>query len=438
MVRTLSTSLVAAVLFAACGEGPDPGPRRPNVLVVVMDTARADRCSFLGYERPTTPYLDSLAGESIVFTQAWSPSSWSGPAHASLFTGLRPEHHRFLLGLAYYLGPEATTLAEILGAAGWRTGSFSNNPFFDPDFGLPQGFEEAPPIWESVVDGAPPAADRGHELAAAFIRRAEAEGRPWFAFVNDMEAHLPCRPPLDLPEGFGRPAAEPGELDRVRALNTTEALLYNMYAYAISPREFDLLNRLYDADLRDLDRRLARFLGGLAADGLLDETILVVTSDHGENLGHHELAEHRGSLHRTTLHVPLFIRYPGRVPAGRREEIVRLEDVFPTVLALAGLPVPEGLDGASLTEPLDGRIARAIQGRPPRDLLENLRRQAPRSDLARMDRSIRSVFDGRHHYIRHSDGAEELYDVPADPEETRNLLPEERAAADRLRALVEE
>jgi arylsulfatase A-like enzyme len=129
--------LVTILLLPACGRA---GPRPPDVVVLVMDTTRADRCSLTGYERPTTPFLDSLAAESVVYDDAWAPSSWTGPSHASLFTGLRPEHHGYLVGTRQYLDSDATTLAEILDDAGYETACITTNSLVSADTGLVQGF----------------------------------------------------------------------------------------------------------------------------------------------------------------------------------------------------------------------------------------------------------------------------------------------------------
>src|SRR5262245_38862994 len=133
-------ALLALLLAAACGDHPAAPAQRPNVLLLVMDTTRADRCGFVGYGRPTTPRLDAFAKDAVVFKDAWSPCCWTAPSHASLFTGLRPEHHGLMDSVRPNLAEEATTLAERFRDAGWRTGCFSNSDWISRDFGLTQGF----------------------------------------------------------------------------------------------------------------------------------------------------------------------------------------------------------------------------------------------------------------------------------------------------------
>src|SRR6185295_19295341 len=132
---------IVLLALAGCGDPPKPATR-PNVVLLVMDTTRGDRCGFDGYARPTTPRLDAFAKDAVVFTDAWAPAPWTAPSHASLFTGLRPEHHGVMDGVRPFLAEDATTLAERFRAAGWRTGCFTNNDYISKDYGLSQGFED--------------------------------------------------------------------------------------------------------------------------------------------------------------------------------------------------------------------------------------------------------------------------------------------------------
>ena len=174
---------------------------------------------------------------------------------------------------------------------------------------------------------------------------------------------------------------------------------------------------------------------GMDRAGLFENTVVVITSDHGENLGDHGLYDHRMSLNRTVLNIPLVIRCPGVFEGGRVEDaVVRLEDVTATLLSLCGQRVPPAFHGRPLTEELGGRIARAIHG--PLVRHETMMISTfPGVDTRRLQLSIRSVYDGRHHLVRYSDGREELFDIRSDPGETTDIAPAEPRVLERMRLL---
>ena len=408
---------------------------RPNVLVLVMDTARADRCSFLGYERPTTPRLDELARDATVFRDAWSPSNWTGSAHASLFTGLRTEHHGFQEGTRDYLGTAPDTLAGRLAAAGYATACFSNNTIVAPEFGLVRGFEKYVPMFAQQVRPLP-WARQTHEQAADWAAAQEKAGRPFFLFINDVEPHLPYDPPEDVSARFLRGSPPAADVAAGRRYEYPRSMAYNLGVEELSEPRRGILSDLYDGEMAGLDAEIGTLLDRLRESGLLDSTLVVIVSDHGENLGEHHLFEHGLGLHRTLCRVPLLVRGPGGFRGGRVvEDVVRLEDVLPTVLEACGVGLPANIDGISLAHDLPGRVARAVQPLQVR-WRDRVVEQFGAAGTAKLFRACESAYDGRFHLIRWSDGAEELFDVRADPGETRNVAAGEPAALARLRGLL--
>jgi len=396
--------LVAFALApVACAQKP-VAPKHPNVIVLVMDTARGDRCSVNGYARPTTSFLSKLARSSVVYDDAWSPSSWTGPAHASLFTGLRPENHGFIRGTRDYLDKNADTLAEILLRAGYATACMTGNPIICAELGLTQGFQRTQTTPE--FPGQPGSETRTVTAnALEFVRSCRKQSRPFFLFVNQMLPHLAYCPPTAIAARFLPEDATPEEVATARRFVTVGSDYFLQPWRAFSDRQWSILSDLYDAEIAVLDAELSYFVRVLEEEGGLDDTVLVVVSDHGENLGDHGLAAHYASLHRTLLHIPLLIRYPPVFPEGERiDDVVRLEDVFSTLLTLCTQPVPKGLDGRTLTASTSDRIARAILGgeRSPR-----LRRDFPGFYYSGQWRPWRSVYDGRFHLVRRNDGHEE-------------------------------
>ncbi len=428
--------VVVAAMATGCGnESEGAAAQRPNVVMIVMDTTRGDRCGFGGYGRPTTPRIDALAQDGTTFRDCWSPSPWTGPAHASLFTGRRPVNHGFMQD-RMYLPEGETLLAEILQGAGYRTACFSANEYVSPAFLLTQGFERFEPVFERA-QRPNPASILTHRLTADWALDVHRRGEPFFLFVNDVEPHAPYAPPPRFAYAFaeGREAAALNDAANSRPPRT---LGFTVGALDVSASVLAVVSDLYDAEIAALDEQIGLLLDELRAAGALDDTIVIITSDHGENLGDHGLAEHVFSVHRSLLHVPLVIWYPPAVERGRVvTDAVRLEDVLPTVLELCGVPLPANLDGASLLGDVGGRVARAAYARPTVSVTRAAE-TFPGADTGRFDVALRSAYDGRHHLIRASDGTEQLFDVSVDPLELSDISRTPGAPIERLRALLDD
>ena len=307
----------------------------PNLVLVVMDTVRADRLSSYGYTRPTTPELDAFLGARATrYTQARSAGSFTFPSHTSLFTGLLPAQHgsSFMGGDAQPLRADATTLAERLHDRGWQTaGIISNRGYFYPRLGLDRGFEH----WDNRAGGsvgdylaltqlAGRGVPVGHQpyreataitdLAVTWIDEAR-DDRPFFLFLNYMDAHGPTLPPAPFDELF------------------SDARPFNPLVPGTEDRSL-----LYDRSLRYLDAELARCLVELEDRGLLENTMLVVTSDHGHAFGDHDFYGHGRYLYEELIHVPLFVQPPTGPAPGTSDELVTALDVHDLMLEQLGIP----------------------------------------------------------------------------------------------------
>ena len=433
--RLIALLAVAGAAATAACPGPSPANgARPNVLLLVMDTTRADRCSFNGYTRPTTPRLAEFARNAVTFDDCWTPAAWTCPAHASLFTGLRPEHHRLASDGSTALAPEFTTLAEILSAAGWDTATFSNNPYISPEFGLTQGFRTDAELFRGT-NRTYPWARETHARALDWMLTRNAEKKPFLAFINDMEPHYPYQPPRDVEARFLRPGVPPTAVESVRALDFPRSIGLCLRTETWVPHEREALSDLYDAEIATLDEEVGRLLDGLRAAQILDNTLVIVMADHGEGLGEHDWIEHGVFMHRELLRVPLIVRFPGRFDGGRRvTDVVRVEDLFPTVLETLELPVPD-VDGRSLASDLPGRIAIGFDGAYP-TWADKAHGAYPQADVSFLRTGRRSVYDGRHHLIVEDRGGAELYDVGADPGESQNLAGKLADVETRLRGVL--
>jgi len=339
------------------GEGLEAPPR--GLVIVTVDTLRADHVSPYGGVVPT-PAFETLAREGVLVEQAYTPTPTTAPAHVSLFTGLHPWRHRTLKN-AVPVDGGLETLAEILRDEGFRTAAFVSSYILHPRFGFDHGFEryEFDPtqsfVWQGEIK--PDFWTLGEFTTRSALRwlneQAAGDGR-FFLWLHYFDPHAPYQPP----PGFEVSPMQPVDLSRKRT--TPEAP---------NAGELRRLIRAYRGEVRYADAQLGRLVERLRVLALLENIVLVVTSDHGEGLGDHGLMGHGVNLHEELVRVPLFVRAPG-VAAGRRlRGLVQLEDLLPTVLALLGVSIPEGLDGKNLAPWLLGQTnaspRKEVRGRRP-------------------------------------------------------------------------
>ncbi len=378
--------------------------RGPNVVLVSIDTLRADRLGAYGYGRPISPALDArLAAEGVVFEDAWSQSPKTTPSHMTMLTSLYPSVHGVALwtgtGAAPTLNPRVVTLAEVLKNAGYATAAFTAGAHMHRDRGFGQGFD----VYK-----------HGDQLnrALAFL---DARGRqPFFLFFHTYEVHDPYTPP---PEVAARWAAEPvpaiaDAVAKIRAGVSGWPQAHKIFWQPVDPtdaRDVRYVSDLYDAGINKMDAgTLPALLSKLDALGLANDTLVVFTSDHGEAFQEHGTFLHE-DLHVETLHVPLVLRFPQRLPAGRRVQApARLLDVTPTILDLVGLPIPAQAEGVSLE--------RAARDRPDATVPEVVFSEYSDAAAGRVFESIR-----REPWVMIRDGAAvQLFDTTKDAGERRD------------------
>ncbi|RPJ77204.1 MAG: hypothetical protein EHM24_00585 [Acidobacteria bacterium] len=405
VLRTAATLLllgVAAVgVVARHGEQTKVAPApagRPNILLVTIDTLRADRVGAYGAKSPATPAIDRLAAEGCLFEHATVHVPLTRASHASLLTGLYPFQHGIRDNFAPPLAREHRTLAEVLKAQGYATGGFVGSFIVNTQSGLDRGFEEFDDTFDTAARGSAFFSDYQRRAAAVeeragpWVERAARAARPFFAWVHFYDPHSPYSPPSPY--------------DR---------------RYAKTP---------YDGEVAYTDEILGRLLARLDRLGVSGRTLVVLTSDHGEALGEHKEEEHGFFVYEAALRVPLVLRLPGRIPARVRARTeARSIDILPTILDLAGVGrfAPPGLPGRSLVGAIDSpqkTDARVVS------YAETL---FPRLHFGWSD--LRSVRMGGWKYIQAPQP--ELYDLSSDPGERHNLYAAEgrRAASLRSRLL---
>ncbi len=424
--------LLAALLVATAGCRP-PEPAAPtNVLFVVVDTTRADEFqAVLGQGGSATR---KLVEDGVFFTRARSTSAWTLPAHASMFTALYPSrhgaHHESQL-----LRPELETLAELLGPEFDRAG-FSENPHIGDRKGFAQGFDSFEETWREVPAGGEPVTiERALEWLGA-----RPPDRPFLLFVNLMDPHLPYAPPDDLARANAPPGATGAEIDRMRTFGEREARAFVAGRLSLGEDELALLRGLYRAEVARVELRLGRLLDALEETGRLDDTLVVVVGDHGENIGEHGLLEHQLCLYETLLRVPLVLRLPGVFDGGeRRDAPAQLVDLTPTILDVLGIVRDEAaaFEGTSL---LDGGppAERPVIAEYMRPLRQKARfeRIAPEFDFSRFDHRLRSFQVGSLKLIHSEGGAHQLFDLARDPAESTNLADDRPEVVARLTAAL--
>ena len=413
--------------------------RLPNVILVVMDAARASNFSCYGHGRETTPHIDRLAAEGVLYEQAISSGVWTVPSHASLFTGAYSSSHA-IIERGLQLDPSLHTLATILKALGYRTLGVSCNMLVGAVTGLDRGFDEFEGVdsgeghspGEAALEWARASSagrdqDKGGQRATRTVERwcskLAHEGRPFFIFVNYMEAHLPhVAPPRFRFMRLDR-SVSPDEANRVNQ----NAFGYMSGQVPMSERDFEILRAIYDGSLSYMDQLIGELAEHLRAERLLDQTLLILTADHGENLGEHGMMDHQYCLYDTLLRVPLVIRYPTVFPAGARiSEQVQPLDLLPTLLELLEAEQPEihgQLEGQNLLPRALERTARAFtvaEYLAPQ--LDCFRRRGLEVSRPEFCRKLRAIREGRLKFIHASDGQHELYDLASDPDEGRNLI----------------
>jgi arylsulfatase A-like enzyme len=416
-----------------------------NIILIVMDTTRRDHLPFYGYARNTAPQLDGLARESLLFTNAYSPSPWTLPAHASLMTGLYPSAH----GADYNvhatsqpavnrLQQDFTTLAELLSQYGYRTAGVVGATFCHRFFGIAQGFDyydddfrtvthdlhhyavfQVANQWLSLGNFFSRHGYHGIRTAAelnqmVFSWLGENYGHPFFLFINYFDPHWPYAPPPPYDLLF--------EGKDERLIIDTHGSDWNLFAkvinnqHSLTDKEKRHLLSQYDGEIAYLDYHIGQLLERLKRLNIYDESMIVITADHGESFGEHSLMDHGRALYEELLRIPLIVKYPrSRKINGTCSSRVSLIDLMPTVLAALEIPAPDQLQGNVLTEVPDDRRVFAEHYRD-RLWIEKFGE--------RFDRDLIALYSGDFKYIGASHGQHELYNVSGDPRESHNLVHE--------------
>lgn len=489
---------------------------RPHILLIMLDTLRADRLSCYGHPQATTPHLDAFAEKSVRFERAVSPGQWTIPAHASIFTGTYPSTHMTHQIYDKHT-PALPTLAEHLQRVGYRTVGFCNNPLlgvvendldrgFEAFYNYGGAFPQRPPegiqrsnwltkiadllkrwlhhlnrpaqnllthnefvlnlmlhpwlvsLWEERIHFKGNTR-RSLDDMRAYLRTHTGRGeRPLFVYLNLMQTHLPYDPPLPFVQKFAPSYQEaPEARDFMRTYNRQTYRWITPIVEPFTPLQHRVLNELYNAELAYEDQLLAPLLGDLDDPQVRENTLVIITSDHGEGLDHHGFVGHALVTYEDLVHVPLMLRYPPQYPAGATVTApVSTRRLFHTVLDAAQITSlgPDDAAGDEDSAPgtiADLSLARAAHGAeqdivlaeayPPLTMLTLMEQRNPDAiDTFRCRAVRRAIYapqePAAYKLITVDDQPEELFDLAADPGELHNLLAEYPEWGKRLEDLL--
>lgn len=420
--------------------------KRPNLILIILDTVRAHNVSCYVPSGAPTPTLEAFASKGILFRNAFSNAVWTVPSHATLFTGTYPTTHG-ALDLHRFLDPTYATMAEILASAGYDTVGFSSNDFLsNKAFGLSRGFRlmEGPKYPRNNAERAlrrlyriatrteDCGASSAHLFVNRWLRSRKTFAKPFFMFLNYMEAHAPY---IHIPRRDLATHLSPQQRQRFPLIDQ-DRQKYLTRSADIEPTDFDILRSVYNAQISYLDRTINRLLDLLNREKVLDRSLVIITSDHGDMIGEHGLMHHSYCLYEELIKVPLLLKLPGREGNdSERDELVSLVDLFPTVLDVLEIddrPFASQIQGLSL-------LARDILARrsyifsecerPKNEFAETY----PLFDFSVYDRQLLAIRSSRYKFIWASDGRHEFYDLVKDPGEQNNLIAVGGEVLNRLR-----
>jgi choline-sulfatase len=412
LFRVLAVLLILEVCFAA---QPPRSPRKPtaasldsahpNIILITLDTTRADRMGFLGSKRGLTPNLDAMAKQGIAFSRAYSHVPITTASHTTILTGTYPQFNR-VNDFGIPLSPRLPYLPDLLHAQGYHTGAFVGSLILDPLDGTAPGFDRGFEVYDAGFHLRRHGMDRyksverraGDVVNHALAWLSQLPNGPFFLWVHLYDAHDPYDPPAPFKARF---ASQP-----------------------------------YDGEIAYADSAVGKLIDEIRKHGLYDETLIAAMADHGESLGAHGENTHGILLYDETLHVPLLFKLPASHAAGKRIDArVRLVDVAPTILQEAGLPVPKEMQGESLSAMMTKKPAAGPDGTAAGDEDRSAYAETDYPHRAFGWSSLRALRSGKYLYVRAPE--RELYNQTSDPDAAHNLAGGAKAVADTIAAQLD-
>jgi arylsulfatase A-like enzyme len=436
---------------------------KPNVLLISVDTLRFDHISCYGYRKKTTPNIDRIASEGTIFRENFSTAIWTPPAHASMFTGLYVSEHG-VYG-ENRLNDNIPTISTVLQENGYQTAGFVNNSQVGELVGLAKGHETFNEIWKGIskrsiikrgINGSiqivkkwlgydDMGANKTNNLFKNWIKKKRDHQRPFYTFIHYIEPHNPLNPPRKYKKKHTKKSMLSNiNLNKIKKVadNPLICLVKNI---ELNEQEIDWLKSLYDAEIEYTDAKIGEILNILKTARLYDNTLIIITSDHGEHFGEHGLWSHAASMYNEVLRTPLIIKYPKGLKYKRDENgCTQVVDIFPTVMEIAGISniMIKKSSGNSLAYNnnkdinFHNYIFAEWEGRVPYFIKNNHNYFNNKKSIRRLKNKMWMVSDGRFKLIIKSDGGEELYDLKNDNKESYNFINENPSIAKTLKIIL--
>ncbi len=406
-----------------------PSHSRPNVLLLVCDTLRADHLGCYGYNRPTSPFMDQFAVEALLFENAMSNSPWTRPSMGSLFTSLYPHQHQ-----AFYwednLDNSFLTLAEIFRNCNYSTFAVQTNVLLTEYYNFHQGFQH---FDEIINDKAEKVTDKFN----SWVTRNK--NKPFFAYLHFMDVHLPYEAPQDFKKTF-----EPEKIDSVLDGVTGAYEIRILNEIGLSRQDKQHLINIYDAEIRYFDHHIGQMINTLKKLGIFNNTIIVLTSDHGEEFWEHNGFEHGHTLYKEVIHVPLIIKYSSKLPPKRIQTCVNLLDLTPSLLWLCGIKNNFSLTGRNII--LDSKIREPKKekiffeaigfGAEKKGVIKDGWKLIENTGI-RHEKAMDLFLEMTPYIMPEYEKGYELYNTNLDSQEQHNLIDEFPQIADRLKTYLE-
>jgi arylsulfatase A-like enzyme len=438
MKRTLlQFTVVAAILLLAAGCGPaEELAEKPNVILISVDSLRADHVGAYGYARSTSPHIDALAEESVLFENAVSTTSWTLPAHISMLTSRFSEAHG-VTGAGDSLAESAITLPEIFQDGGYATAAVVSGPFLNRRFGFSQGFDVYDDETVSFAE-----INDSHQGVTSPLTHGRAleilddvAGEPFFLFLHYWDVHYDYSPPSPYDEMF--------DPDYTGSISADNFIHDDEIQRDMDPRDLEHVVALYDGEIAYTDFYMGELFAELKRRDLWDNTLIVLTSDHGDEFFEHGNKGHRNTLYGELLNVPLIVKLPQQRRGGERlRNLAGIVDIAPTMLEVAGLQPLSGANGESLLNRMSGSIEGSVASSTGGSG-DSSGEAAGRVYFADVDQRVKSVVSEAAKLIAHwrrEPGEEmrvELYDLNRDPGEQLDLSTKDVQQVVRLRRALQ-
>jgi arylsulfatase A-like enzyme len=420
---------------------------KPNIVLISIDTLRADHLSCYGYGRQVSPFIDSLAAQGTIYRNNYSTGVWTPPGHASMLTGLYVSEHGVYGDRR--LSHNIPTIATVLRANGYQTAGFVNNSQVGELVGLDKGHDTFVEVWkgikprstiERVVRGGirkireslgheDMGASRTNKLIRDWIGNHIDRETPFYAFLHYIEPHNPLNPPHPYKNKYLDKSFTNLDMKKMRKVAHNPLICF-VEDLNLSQEEIEFLKALYDAEIAYTDSKISEIVTILKENNLYENTMIIITADHGEHFGEHGLFSHVASLYEEILRVPLIIKFPLGVSHPKEvTHLTQLVDIFPTVMDITHLPkesLPNN-SGISLLDKLEtpsncrNFIFAEWEGRIPMFLQDYIAKGARATNIDPLKVKMRVLRDQQYKYIWREDGKEELYHITSDHKELNNL-----------------